>query len=96
MAEHDPARLAAIDQQLAELNGQLNRSGRVIMWADAWVLAAALALIGMELAGAPQLSRWEVVAWLAIAASLAAGSLIQARMLRSCRAEIRDLRSGRS
>jgi hypothetical protein len=91
----DPARLAAIDQQLAELSDRLDRHARAIMRSDLITVVVAVVLIAVVLIARPPLYRWELVAALAAIALGAAGGFIQGLMLRSYRAEIRELRARR-
>jgi hypothetical protein len=91
----DPARLAAIDQQLAEMSDRLDRHARAIMRGDGIAAIVTLALIAVELIASPPLHRWELIAALAAVALAAAGGFVQGLMLRSYRAEIRELRSRR-
>jgi fatty acid desaturase len=93
MAEPDPARLAAIDQQLAEIGDRLDRNARSIMHGEASLLLIALAAVIYLLAARPAVSYWYLAAAWAVVALSAAGSFVQGRMLRSYRAEIRELRS---
>lgn len=89
----DPARLAAIDQQLAQLSDRMGRRDRAIMRSDVILICLAVAAVIYTLAAWPVISPWYfVVAWVIIAA-MAAGGFLQALMLRSYRAEIRELRS---
>jgi hypothetical protein len=88
-----PARLAALDQRLADLNTRMDRHARAITRADIAMLTFALALIVIYLAGNLRIYRWEFIAAWAVVAMLAAGSLIQGRMLRGYRAENRELRA---
>ena len=88
-----PARLAALDQRLAELNTRMDRHARAITRTDIAMLAAALVLIVIYLAGNLRIYRWELIAAWAVVALLAAGSLIQGRMIRGYRAENRELRA---
>jgi len=89
----DPARLAAIDQQLAEIDERLARHARAIMRGDLAAVAVAVILIAVLLIARPPLYRWELAAALAAIALLAAGGFVQGLMLRSYRAEIRELRA---
>jgi hypothetical protein len=89
----NPARLAAIDQRLAEMNDRLDRHARAITRADIATLAGALVLIVVELTAGPHVYRWEFIVALAAIVLLAAGSFVQGLMLRSYRNEIRELRS---
>ena len=91
----DPARLAAMDQQLAEMSDRLDRHGRAIMRGDAATVAVAVILIAVEVIARPPLYRWELIAALAAIALLAAGGFVQGLMLRSYRTEIRELRARR-
>ena len=93
MAEPDPARLAAMDQQLAEIADRLDRDARSVMRGDGVVAIVALAAIAVELIAWPPLYRWQLIAALAAIALAAAGGFMQGLMLRSYRAEIRELRS---
>ena len=83
----DSARLAALDQRLAEINDRLDRHARAITRADIATLAVVLVLIGVELTAGPHVYRWEFIAALAASALLAAGSFVQGLMLRSYRSE---------
>jgi hypothetical protein len=94
MAEPDPAKLAAIDQRLAEIGGRLDRNARSIMHGEASLLLIALTAVIYLLAARPAVSYWYLAAAWAVVALSAAGSLVQGRMLRSYRDEIRELRSG--
>jgi hypothetical protein len=94
MAEPDPAKLAVIDQQLAKIGDRLDRNARSIMHGEASLLLIALTAVIYLLAARPAVSYWYLAAAWAVVALSAAGSLVQGRMLRSCRDEIRDLRSG--
>jgi hypothetical protein len=76
MTGDQPARLAAIDQQLAAIDTRLNRSIRSI-----------------RPVARPPLRRWEVVVTLAAVAAVAVSGYFQGLMLRSLRAEIRELRT---
>ena len=89
----DSARLAAIDQQLADQTARLDRHARAIMRGDVATVVVSLALIAVEVIARPALRHWELIAALAATTLLAAGGFIQGLMLRSYRAEIRDLRS---
>ena len=89
----DPARLAAVDQQLAEMSDRLDRNARTIMRGDIALSAIAVALIVAILAGHPRVYSWELVIALAAVAIGAAASYMQGLMLRNYRAEIRDLRA---
>ncbi len=95
MAEPDPARLAAIDQQLAGISARLDRDARSIMHGEAALLLIALTAVIYILAARPAVSYWYLAAAWTIVALSAAGSLVQGRMLRGYRDEIRELRSGR-
>jgi hypothetical protein len=94
MAEPDPAKLAAIDQRLAKIGDRLDRNARSIMHGEASLLLIALTAVIYLLAARPAVSYWYLAAAWAVVALSAAGSLVQGRMLRSCRDEIRELRSG--
>ena len=88
----DPARLAAIDQKLAQMDDRLERHARAIMRGDAAFAIIALALIIYYLTSPAGIPRWQVVtAWAAVIL-LAAGSFVQGLMLRSYRGEIQHLR----
>ena len=89
----DPARLAAIDQQLAGMDYRLSRHARAIMRGDLATAAAAVILIAVVLIARTPLYRWELPVALAAVALLAAGGFVQGLMLRSYRTEIRELRS---
>ena len=89
----DPARLAAVDQQLAKMSDQLDRHARAIMCGDVTVAVIAVALIVVVLAARPRVYPWELAVVLAAVAMGAAVSFMQGLMLRSYRAEIRDLRA---
>jgi hypothetical protein len=89
----DPARLAALDQRLADMDARLDRNARAIMRGDAVFAGVAVALIVIEIAARPALSRWQFVAMLGAVTFLCVGSFFQGLMLRNYRAEIRDLRS---
>ena len=93
MGTPDPAKLAAADQRLAEMDDRLGRHARAIMRADVATVSIAVVLIAAEVFARPPLYRWELIAFLAACAFLAAGSYVQGLMLRSYRAEIRDLRA---
>ena len=82
MAEPDPARLAAIDQQLADLDARLNRNARAVLRGDAALLPIALAAVIYILSARPQVSYWFLAAAWAVAALGAAGGIIQGLMLR--------------
>ena len=64
----DQARLAAVDQQLAEMGDRLGRHARAIMRGDLATAAAAVILIAVELTARPPLRRWELIAALAAVA----------------------------
>ena len=89
----DPARLAAIDQLLAEMDDRLGRHARAIMRGDLATAAVVVVLIAVVLIARPTLYRWELIAALAAIALLAAGGFVQGLMLRGYRAEIRELRT---
>jgi hypothetical protein len=93
MSEPDPARLAALDQRLADMDARIDRHARAIIRGDAVFAGFAVALIVIEIVGRPALSRWEFVALLCAVAFLCVGGFFQGRMLRNYRAEIRDLRA---
>ena len=93
MTDHDPARLAEIDQQLARIGERLDRKARSLMRGDAVLLLFALAAIIYSLAARPAVSYWDVAMAWAVVALGAAGSIFQGLALRSYRAEIRDLRA---
>ena len=93
MSESGPARLAAIDQELAALSDRLDRHARAIMRGDAVCACIAAALIVVVAVARPTLYRWEFVALLAAVAIGCGAGFVQGLMLRSYRAEIRDLRS---
>jgi len=93
MTDDQPARLAAIDQQLAAIDTRLNRNARGIMRSDIATGAVAVILIVIEVIARPALERWEVIALLATVAAMAISGYFQGLMLRSLRAEIRELRS---
>jgi len=89
----DPARLAAIDQQLAEMSDRLDRHARAIMRGDLATVAVTVLLIAVEVIARPPLYRWQLITTFIAVALFAATGFIQGRMLRSYRAEIRDLRA---
>jgi hypothetical protein len=89
----DVAKLAAIDQQLAEMGDRLDRAARAVMRGDLVAVAAAVILVAVVLIARPPVHYWELAAALAAVALYAAGGFIQGLMLRSCRTEIRDLRA---
>ena len=93
MAEDDPARLAAIDQQLAALDARLDRNARSIMRGDVTVLLLAAAGIASALILRHPVSYWHYASVWGVVVLSVAGSFIQGRMLRSYRAEIHDLRA---
>jgi hypothetical protein len=93
MTEPDPAKLAAIDQQLAEIGDRLDRNARSIMHGEVSLLLIALAAVIYLLVARPAVSYWYLAAAWTVVALSAAGSLVQGRMLRSCRDEIRELRA---
>ena len=93
MSEPDPARLAALDQRLADLNARLDRHLRAVMRSDAGLVLVAAGLIAWALVSRPVFHLWEFVAAWGVIILLAAGSFFQGLMLRNYRAEIRDLRS---
>jgi hypothetical protein len=88
----DPARLAAIDQKLAEMDDRLELHARAIMRGDVAFAIIALALVIYYLASPAEIPRWQVVAAWAAVTLLAAGGFVQGLMLRSYRSEIRELR----
>ena len=89
----DPARLAAIDQQLAEMGARLDRHARAIMRGDVATAVVVLVLIAVEVTARPPLYHWELITALAAIALLAVSGYVQGLMLRSYRAEIRELRA---
>jgi hypothetical protein len=89
----DPARLAALDQRLADLNAQMDKHLRAVMRSDIGLVLVALGLIAWALAARPAFSLWEFAASWGVIILLAVGSLFQGLMLRNYRAEIRDLRA---
>ena len=93
MTDHDLARLAAIDQQLADLSNRLDRRASGIMNGEIWLLLLALTAVIYVLAARPAVSYWYLAGAWAVVALAAAGSLVQSLILRSYRAEIRDLRA---
>ena len=88
----DPARLAAADQRLAEMDDRLGRHARAIMRIDVAAAVVTAALIAAELFARPPLRRWELIAALTALALCAAGGFVQGLMIRSYRTEIRELR----
>ena len=93
MADDRTARLAALDQRLAEFDARLDRNARAIMRGDGVAAIVALAVIAVQLIALPPLYRWQLIVALAAIALAAAGGFVQGLMLRSYRAEIRDLRA---
>jgi hypothetical protein len=93
MADPDPARLAATDQELAALDARLDRNARAIMRGDVTLLLLAAAGIAYALIARQPVSYWHYAAVWGVVVLGAAGSFIQGRLLRSYRAEIRDLRA---
>jgi hypothetical protein len=93
VTDDQPARLAAIDQQLAAINARLNRSARGVMRGDIATGAVSVLLIAAEVIARPPLHRWEMVITLAAVAAMAVSGYFQGLMLRSLRAEVRELRT---
>lgn len=93
MTAPDPSRLAALDQRLADLDSRLDRTSRAVMRGDVVCGCVAVAVIIVVLTVRPHLYDWEYVIALAAVAFACASGVIQGLILRSCRAEIRDLRS---
>lgn len=89
----DPARLAAIDQQLAAIDARLEQHARTIMRGDLAIAVTAAGTAIWILAARPQVHRWELLAAVITCGLLAFSGFIQGLMLRSYRAEIRELRS---
>jgi glucan phosphoethanolaminetransferase (alkaline phosphatase superfamily) len=89
----DPARLAAIDQQLAEMADRLDRNARSMMRADVALAIVAVALAVAVLVGHPRVFRWELAVVLLALAAAAVTGFVQGLMLRSYRAEVRELRA---
>jgi fatty acid desaturase len=90
--EPGPAGIAAIDQQLAGISARLDRNHRRIMYSEVTLLLIALAAVIYILAARPAVSYWYLACAWAVVALSAAGNIFQSLMLRSYRAEIRDLR----
>jgi hypothetical protein len=93
MADPDPARLAATDQELAALDGRLDRIDRATMRANVTLLLIALAGITYALIARQPVSYWHYAAVWGVVVLGVAGDFVQGLRLRSCRAEIRDLRA---
>jgi hypothetical protein len=89
MSERDPARVAAVDQRLADLNARLDKHLSAILRGDAVMGLIAAGLIAYE----ANIGRWELAAAWSVVFLLTIGSLFQGIVLKSCRAEIRDLRA---
>jgi len=91
--EPDPARLAALDQQLAEISDRLSRHTSAAMRGDVILACLALAIAVATVIARPHVPWWVLAVAALTIAMLAAGNFMQARMLRTYQAEVRDLRS---
>jgi hypothetical protein len=90
----DPtARIAALDQELASLDDRLNRSVRSMKFAFAGTVACVVAVIVIEVAARPAVYRWELITVMIAFLLAVAGDFVLSVMIRSYRAEIRELRS---
>lgn len=90
----DPARLAAIDQELAAMNDRLSRNARARMRGDIATAVVALVVAATVAIGRPQVQWWQFAAAALVVALLSAGSYVQGLMLRSYRDENSRLRAG--
>jgi hypothetical protein len=72
---------------------RLDRNARSMMRADAAQAVIAVTLAVVVLAGHPRIFRWELVVVLLALAAGAVTGFVQGLMLRSYRAEVRDLRA---
>lgn len=86
-------RLAAIDQELAALDARLDRHERALSRSDAGGVVVGVALIVLVVVSRPAVYWWELVVLLVALVLAAAAGFVQGLMLRSYRAEIRDLRA---
>lgn len=89
----DPAETAAEDQYLAAMAARLDASVRRTIRGGTATTVAIAALIAAFLAARPAVHLWELVAALALAAMLAAETVVHGLMLRSHREEVRELRA---
>ena len=87
------ARIAALDQELAAIDDRLNRSARSMKFAFAATVVCVVAVIVIEVAARPAVTRWELIAVMIAFLLAVAGDFVLSVMLRSYRAEIRELRS---
>jgi hypothetical protein len=92
-ADHIPAHLADLDQRIADINARLDRNTTSLIRGSVVFMCLTLTCVAVELTARPPVHRWELVAWMLIAALLAAGGFYSQRMIRSLREEIRYLRS---
>lgn len=85
-------RLAELKRQRDNLDRKIDRSTWILTGLDVTVIVIALSLAAIQVIARPVIPRWEMVAWLGIAAIGALGNVFAQRTIRSCRAQIRDLR----